>query len=694
MRFWFTAVLACFFAFVGIVPSANAAPPKIDLQPALSDALQLGRWQTAIVTLTNPDDGQAMQGEVQITVDDPRTAARLATYARPVTLPSGAGTVRVPVYFFVSTNTQPDITVYVVSGRDGNGDVVTRRTFDKIPIRSDALSLLVVSGTPDTLRYLHSEPVGVYVAGGTMHAPTPRSAPHLSSRYAMYQGKSTPVRVYQTSDPANLPERAVGLETATIVYLAPDVPPDAFSEAQINALRGWVSSGGLLVLSGDKLRGDERFRLWLPPVPADKNGFTVRKIGRGTVVALGQDPNTPNFAGTKESLELWKRVALAGTANSSVGRILALEDSFSPYSISQMGLSVLHAPGLSAPGVGNVGLFMLVYLLLLVPVNYFILKRLDKREWTWLTVPVLVLLFTLGSYWFGLTTKGADLLQNTATYIEMNANSGETLVHGVTGVFSPARRNYQVGVGLPDTALWAARTNYSSGPEYGPIVMADTATGTAARDAEISMWAMRVFGFRTSSVRVGDGIAANLRLVNGPKGYQIVGDIQNRTGKTLEKIRIERGGVSQDIPQLAPNKKATVTLLYVPFSTNMSSSMAYRGNQETKSIEDVKRAIADDLLDAMRYPMQRPELSLEKDEVTIYALNYDSLLPVTVDNQTVKNGANVHLFLVRAKVSGDYSKIRYNVPVRVINGRVVPISPRIRRPATPRPKATPIPRRR
>lgn len=675
---WLFAVLM--FAFGG---TAYAAPPTLDLKPALSDALQMGRWQTAIVTLSNPDSGEALQGEVQVTVDDPRTGGRLATYTRPVTLPNGAGVVRVPVYLFVPANSSPELSVYLVSGREGKGDIVTRRRFEKIPLRADALTLLAVSGTPDTLRYLQSEGLGVYyVTGGLSLAPAQMGRYGIPPPAPPGRGNvnpGTPVRVSNIADPALLPERAVGLEMASIVYLGPDVPPDAFSEGQIGAVRAWVAGGGLLVFHGDKLRGDERFRVWFPPVPTDKNRFTTRKIGRGTVIALGMDPNASPLAGTPAALSLWTKAAKAGVSPPSLGRSLALEDSYSYYGPAQMATAVLHAPGLAAPGVGNVGLFMLIYLVLLVPVNYLILKRMDRREWTWVTIPVLVLLFTLGSYWFGLATKGAQLLQNTAAYVEMQTGSGETLIHGVAGVFSPARRRYQVAVAAPDAALWSARTSYGPDSEYGPIVMADTANGPGVRDAEISMWAMRAFGFRTSSVRLGDGIVANLRLQGITK---VVGTVENRTGKTLEQVRVGRGSSSQEIGTLAPGAKASVSLNYVPYYNGSSSSFRQTGSGETRTIEDVKRAIADDLREAPRYQIgQRAEMMLGQDEVEITALNYDTLVPVTVDGQTVPVGAHVNYLLMRATVSGDFSKIpKRRPPVRTIRR---PTS----RPPTPRPRA-------
>ena len=44
--------------------------------------------------------------------------------------------------------------------------------------------------------------------------------------------------------------------------------------------------------------------------------------------------------------------------------------------------------------IGLLGL----YILLIGPINYLVLKRLDKREWAWVTMPILILAFAAGAY--------------------------------------------------------------------------------------------------------------------------------------------------------------------------------------------------------------------------------------------------------------------------------------------------------
>ena len=81
----------------------------------------------------------------------------------------------------------------------------------------------------------------------------------------------------------------------------------------------------------------------------------------------------------------------------------------------------MRAPALDAPGADVVGLFLLAYVLILVPINYLVLKRLDKKEWAWVTVPALVAVFAVTTYGVGYAAKGSSVFVNRAAVLETTA---------------------------------------------------------------------------------------------------------------------------------------------------------------------------------------------------------------------------------------------------------------------------------
>jgi hypothetical protein len=342
---------------------------------------------------------------------------------------------------------------------------------------------------------------------------------------------------------------------------------------KVAALQAWVAGGGLLVCAGPRLARDERFRPWLParwgqsrmngpdllaaryrtgrtriaytpltPVPdraprsflgrgAESLALSAR-WGQGTVIALGFDPATTAFANWPGRESLWRDVAAQGIRVPSITQTVQAAEANRVWNGGGSGsfaASVLRAPGLSAPAFGYIGAFLFAYLLLLVPVNYLVLKRMDRRELTWLTVPLLVALFSGLAYGFGYRLKGGDLRLNTASIIEMGAGNGQASVATSAGIFSPRRTSYDIAVAdrealLFDPTLWDGNGG-NAGQNYAPLFVSQEMNEAQTRDTDISMWAMRVVGARTNT-QMGNGVDARLRIEND----DVVGTITNRTG--------------------------------------------------------------------------------------------------------------------------------------------------------------------
>ncbi len=668
-------------------PAAYANPPALDIKPVVADTLVQGKWQPLLVTVQNDDSGEAVQGEIQIALEDLRRQERLATYTAPVTLPRGAATVRVPVTVYIPQNTLPDVSVFVVNGRGGSGSVVTRRRFDKIPTLPFGLTLLAVSGTPDALQTLNGERFGV-LAGTSGGLRKAAATPPRGQR--PYQGRNAAemaVRVANRPDASVLPARSAGYEPVSMVYLGRDVQPDTFSDAQVNALRGWVSGGGLLIAASPKLRTDERFRTWLPVAGAtDPEPF-----GRGSIAAPAFDPAETGFANGPNAKAYWQKTVQAGVSTRNVAPLLS---AYGNYSRSYFWNSLFRAPGLQAPGASGIAVFLCAYLVLLVPVTYVVLRKLDKREWMWATAPVLVIVFSLGAYGFGYATKGTQLFQNVATVSELQNGSGAATTCAGIALFSPRRTRYNVQVNLPDAVLWSPsqEDNYSSyerGNDYGPLVVSETTgaagSGASARDSEISMWAMRSWGFRTSQITLGSGIDA--RLTKGADG-QITGTITNRTGKPLTRVWVGYADRGQNLQTLkigetrpvsfGPTKKLTpaeearrrsnrnrygnangtgATMALFDSAQTSNPYDYYASNTNTqdnpnpspeKRLEAFRNAAAGGILAAYQDSVSNTPNggATIPTEAFVTAFNGDTLAPVTIDGQTIPSGMTVNILIV------------------------------------------------
>lgn len=713
--------------FVLQMAGARAATRlTVSAESALGGGLIRGRWQPLLVTLTNGAGGDALpRGEVQVILEDANMPGRLlGTATRSVSLPGGpAGVAQAMVYVRVPDSVVPNVFVQVADA--STGEIVARRRMDKLPILGEQLSLVALSDQPDALAYLRGRPLGVALQNGALRPydePSNDADVAAGQARARFRSALQPPSRAVVQNPVTLPDRSAGYDNMALVYLG-DIAPDTLSDAQVGALRTWVASGGLLVCGGSRLQTDERFRAFLParwgqtgilsvdplaaryhtgpslvalaplaPVPGRNArpflGSTAQQIalaaplGRGTIVALGFDAASADFAGWPGRELLWRDVARQNIAPPSILQT-ALDDSATRWNGGGAGLSsaVLRAPGLRAPGFGAIGAFLLAYLVLLVPANYIILKRLDRRELTWLTVPVLVILFSGVAYGFGYKLKGGDLRLNTASVVEMAAGSGQASVRTSIGLFSPRRTSYQISLADPEALFFDPQEARAGGGgasqnDYAPLVVSQNAGAAQTRGTDISMWAMRVLNARTS-VSLGRGVDARLRV----SGNDVVGEITNRTGRDLSDVSVLVAGQHQTWNVLRDNERQPVRLPGAarflndrwrnPFPDtwqnwwNGNNGVLVNGATEaTRTREAIRRrvkgALYNGVVNGQRFGGQTQPGALPPapTPILVTAWNDEPLLPVRVDGQNIQTGENVNLLIVHVPLAG-----RKNAPI-------------------------------
>ncbi len=125
-----------------------------------------------------------------------------------------------------------------------------------------------------------------------------------------------------------------------------------------------------------------------------------------------------------------------------------------------------------------VALFILIYIILVGPLDYFVLKQLMKRltgaermEWTWITFPSIVLLVSIGSYYLAYYLKGDELRINKVDLLDIDLDPRSQRVYGHTwfSVFSPRLQHYNlslepIGFGTAETNVlsWMGRPGYGA----------------------------------------------------------------------------------------------------------------------------------------------------------------------------------------------------------------------------------------
>jgi hypothetical protein len=242
---------------------------------------------------------------------------------------------------------------------------------------------------------------------------------------------------------------------------------------------------------------------------------------------------------------------------------------------------------------GWVALFILFYIVLVGPLDYFILKKVFKRlELTWITFPALVLIVSLAAYATAYYVKGDDLRINKIDLVDIDLHgSGQVYGQSWFTLFSPRIQNYTIGL-EPAAPEWGGRWNVSDadapvppvtvaaldGPEPGlggntqslfrrPYEYASEASGLLR--VPIPVWATRTF---TSSWRVPlkdaqtkdrpPPLQADLRISRD--GRALSGAITNNLPAELQGTVLFFQGQWYRLGDLVPGETRDVAPLFEP----------------------------------------------------------------------------------------------------------------------------------
>src|SRR3990172_7289104 len=363
---------------------------------------------------------------------------------------------------------------------------------------------------------------------------------------AAVSNPNMPVAAIVSLSPADLPGR-IEAWSAIDRLVWQDVDSSKLDDAQLDALRAWLGLGGRLVILGGStgattLGGFPDAILPFRPtrtvdatpddlgpllgaVPAlgerlpvlggpliegsvlARSGDDIiaaeRSVGQGDVLIVGMDPGQSGIAGSDGARSLWRRAA--PMTPGAVVNPLALPDD------SAIVAALNYLPAVGLPPVEQLLVLLVAYIVLIGPVNYLVLRRLDRREWAWLTMPLLIVVFSAGAFGLGRLLKGSDTVVNEIAIVRGAAGAGSGLGQVYGGVFPPTRRTFDVKVA--GGALLSNPISLQQQGAFGQpldILLGDPAR---LRGYEVNFGVLR--GFRAETALPTPKIEAKLELATG-----------------------------------------------------------------------------------------------------------------------------------------------------------------------------------
>jgi hypothetical protein len=102
-----------------------------------------------------------------------------------------------------------------------------------------------------------------------------------------------------------------------------------------------------------------------------------------------------------------------------------------------------------------VAIFIFIYIIIVGPLDYLILKKLmksvtgqERMEWTWLTFPTVVLVVSVGAYYLAHYLKGDELRINKVDLVDIDLDPRTQRMYGNSWftIFSPRLQHYNLGM--------------------------------------------------------------------------------------------------------------------------------------------------------------------------------------------------------------------------------------------------------
>ncbi len=206
-----------------------------------------------------------------------------------------------------------------------------------------------------------------------------------------------------------------------------------------------------------------------------------------------------------------------------------------------------------------------VYILLIGPLDFWIVHRLLKKpELTWVTFPLFVVLVGGLAIWMSTASHGNAMKVKQASFIDLDADSGQMLVRSWFGVFSPENKLYTIeaqpqpigGNAPPQVDLsWLAMAEDAVGGlnRQGGIHLADRTYhygngGVSLKDVPIGHWSAKSFAAQWKAER--PGLVVN--QLEGSGAGRMRGVLSHTFSVPLRDCVLAYGGQAYRIDTLAP----------------------------------------------------------------------------------------------------------------------------------------------
>ena len=391
-----------------------------------------------------------------------------------------------------------------------------------------------------------------------------------------------------------VPEVAQGFAMANIIAVDEIAIAD-LSQKQQEALLKWVQDGGTLLLGGSeqinttagifkddlpltlsqqmtsvsadslsKLSGGGIFTQAISVYTATENAGSVpvlkdnnhilaakKKVGSGEIVqttfSLGDQPlaSMDGYAAlTAKMLDIQtmsQQTAMQGqsTMDQLSYELGSINELFPSFEVS----------------VSYMLIVIILYILVIGPILYFVLKKMDKREHAWWVIPAISVVLSIVLFIFGAKDRIVQPQVQQSAFFKVNEDSS---VNGyyVESILTNRSGDFIVNADKDTTAL-AFRNNYNLTGTMGSLhessYIKEHANGSSLTLRDLSYWSVQSFGGKTAAQNIGK-MDVDITL----KDEKLSGTVKNNFPFALKDVTVISGTKEVKLGDIEPNATLTV----------------------------------------------------------------------------------------------------------------------------------------
>ncbi len=216
-------------------------------------------------------------------------------------------------------------------------------------------------------------------------------------------------------------------------------------------------------------------------------------------------------------------------------------------------------PELGLPAVSLICVLLAIYVAVIGPLHYLVLRRFKRRELAWFTIPGLVVLFTFLSYVAGFLFRGTQPILNRLSVIQAWDGQDQARVRALVGVYSPGRARYTMEA---DRGVLFSPYSNSQGLHNNTWLTLDQGSKSLTPDLPVEIGGMLpvVADGSLPALAIHHNLTINLDNANP----RLTGAITNAGGFTLKDAILVTSGDWSRLGDLAPGQSKNVRLELVP----------------------------------------------------------------------------------------------------------------------------------